>query len=116
MPENTVKVDRTSRWGNPFRVGEVYVRRRMAPGGGERSNIVVDREHAVRLFRRFTARKDTYRVHAVEHLRGRNLACWCPLPKPGEPDICHASILLEIANAGVTISPRPAQVDAEVNP
>jgi hypothetical protein len=28
-------------------------------------------------------------------LRGKNLGC--PLPEPGEPDICHAAVLLEIA-------------------
>jgi hypothetical protein len=26
-------------------------------------------------------------------LRGKNLACWCPLDKP-----CHADVLLELAN------------------
>ena len=31
-------------------------------------------------------------------LRNHNLACWCPLPAPGEPDHCHAAVLLEIAN------------------
>ncbi|WP_245584702.1 DUF4326 domain-containing protein [Salipiger mucosus] len=28
-------------------------------------------------------------------LRGRDLACWCPLDRP-----CHADILLELANKG----------------
>jgi hypothetical protein len=32
-------------------------------------------------------------------LRGKTLACWCPLPAEGEPDICHGAVLLEIANA-----------------
>ncbi len=27
------------------------------------------------------------------HLRGKNLACWCPLDQP-----CHADVLLRIAN------------------
>jgi hypothetical protein len=31
-------------------------------------------------------------------LRGHNLACWCPLPEPGQPDHCHAAVLLEVAN------------------
>lgn len=31
-------------------------------------------------------------------LAGHDLACWCPLPEPGQPDICHAAVLLEIAN------------------
>lgn len=34
-------------------------------------------------------------------LAGRDLACWCPLPVPGEPDLCHASVLLEVANGTV---------------
>jgi hypothetical protein len=28
-------------------------------------------------------------------LRGKDLACWCPLDAP-----CHADVLLELANAG----------------
>ena len=32
-------------------------------------------------------------------LRGKNLACWCPLPASGEPDHCHAAVLLQVANA-----------------
>jgi hypothetical protein len=35
---------------------------------------------------------------ATSELRGRNLACWCPLPALGEDDECHAAILLRIAN------------------
>ena len=34
-------------------------------------------------------------VSACEHgaLRGKDLACWCPLGRP-----CHADVLLELAN------------------
>ena len=36
----------------------------------------------------------------VQELRGKNLACWCPLvDKDGNPVPCHADVLLEIANA-----------------
>lgn len=31
----------------------------------------------------------------VQQLRGKDLACWCPLDQP-----CHADVLLEIANSG----------------
>ena len=34
----------------------------------------------------------------IKGLRGKNLACLCHLPVPGELDICHAAVLLEIAN------------------
>lgn len=36
---------------------------------------------------------------ARRELAGRSLACWCPLPVPGEPDHCHAAVLLEVANS-----------------
>jgi hypothetical protein len=35
---------------------------------------------------------------ARRELAGRDLACWCPLPAPGQPDHCHAAVLLEVAN------------------
>jgi len=35
---------------------------------------------------------------ALPKLRGKDLACWCPLPPSGETDFCHARVLLEEAN------------------
>jgi len=93
MPPNTLKVDRSTRWGNPFRVGEQYVRDKTAPGGGENCNVVANAEHAVDLYRRFTAREKHTLVYGWRILRGKNLACWCSLDAP-----CHADVLLELAN------------------
>lgn len=31
-------------------------------------------------------------------LHGRDLTCWCPYPEPGQPDHCHAAVLLRLAN------------------
>jgi hypothetical protein len=31
-------------------------------------------------------------------LAGRDLACWCVLPELGQPDYCHAAVLLAISN------------------
>ena len=82
MPPNTVKVDRTTCWGNPFRVGEddrtcaedcVEAFREEIESGGLELNFIEE--------------------HVAPQLRGKNLACWC---KPGDP--CHADVLLEIAN------------------
>ncbi|MEN0652432.1 MULTISPECIES: DUF4326 domain-containing protein [Hyphobacterium] len=33
----------------------------------------------------------------IEELRGKNLACWCPLDHP-----CHADVLLKLANRRTT--------------
>lgn len=88
MPENTVKVDRSTKWGNPWRIGEVGPLMRLAP----------DALGAVWLFSAMLA--DPEQREAVGYpaditdLRGNNLACWC---KQGEP--CHADVLLELANS-----------------
>lgn len=80
MPENTVKVARPGKWGNPYVVGE----------DGTRAE-------CVEKFRGYAAvcLDDV----ALAELRGKNLACWCKLPEPGEPDLCHAAVLLKIANS-----------------
>ena len=84
MPANTLKVDRTTRWGNPFTIVECgsaaiavaqhgrWMRGEIAaPGGVEPPS------------------RDVLR----SALAGRHLACWCPLNGP-----CHADLLLSLAN------------------
>jgi len=88
MPPNTVKVDRTTKWGNPFIVGK---------SGGAFSPMVKDRRHAYLLFKSIAADNEKLVADARAELRGKNLACWCPKPDPYE-DCCHAAVLLEIAN------------------
>jgi len=39
-------------------------------------------------------------LEALPNLRGKSLACWCPLPALGEADICHAAVLLELVRNG----------------
>jgi Domain of unknown function (DUF4326) len=41
---------------------------------------------------------------AEEEITGRDLACWCPEPPPGEPDWCHAfTLLLHLNGPSVAI-------------
>jgi len=87
MPANTVKVDRTTRWGNPFRVGQC------GPFGRQ----PIDAEGAVGFFSDML-RDDQMRATArypfdLRPLSGKNLACWCPIGSP-----CHADVLLKMAN------------------
>ena len=80
MPPNTVYVGRPSIWGNPYRVTDYAVR-----------------QFAVDDFRNLVLNYSyTYPPLSQirEQLRGKDLACWCPLDQP-----CHADVLLEIANA-----------------
>tara|TARA_R100001224_G_scaffold105232_1_gene78950 strand:+ start:3005 stop:3337 length:333 start_codon:yes stop_codon:yes gene_type:complete len=81
-----VKVDRTTKWGNPFKPGV------KTPYAGGRA--VQDKRHAFCLFRGVAPDNEVLVAAARAELRGKNLACWC---KPGEP--CHADVLLELANA-----------------
>ncbi len=84
MPPNTLEVDRTTPWGNPYQAG--------VDGDGNRA-------YLVDCFRAYISRPEqaVHRERAVQHLRGKSLA-WCAFPEPGQPDICHAAVLLEIAN------------------
>lgn len=95
MPPNTVSVAQPGRWGNPWPIGHEGPLGRTAP----------DAEGAVGLFEQMLRDPEMRAVAGypedLSPLRGRNLACWCHLPKPGEPDICHAAVLLRVANEGV---------------
>lgn len=89
MPANTVSVARPTKWGNPYKVAPAF------EGDGFRFPEVTP-ELAVQCYReRYEAalrQWESTRI-AMEELRGKNLACWCPLDSP-----CHADVLLELAN------------------
>lgn len=91
MPPNTVKVDRSTRWGNPFVVGT-----RFRATTDDPWCVIFSDQQAVEMFLSFCEHQigTKFRADIVSELRGKNLACWC---KPGQP--CHADVLLEIANA-----------------
>jgi hypothetical protein len=87
-----VSVARPGKWGNPFKVGEsypIYEDDLCQILVGETGTLTpVEAVHAYRM--------DGPRLGCfddIEELRGKNLACWCPLDAP-----CHADVLLELAN------------------
>src|SRR5258705_6034357 len=83
MPENTEKVDRTTAWGNPF-----IINPHVKPGSKVAMYICVPTAtEAVEIYREYIILYPEVQERARRALRGKNLACWCPLPKPGEPDI-----------------------------
>jgi len=110
-PPNSVIVDRTSKWGNPFIVGEHInkdVARVTDPIVLDEGVIVRDIAHAIELYRMWITGdwKTDYLKRAatmlfekvnkqkiINELGGKDLICFC---KEGDP--CHADILLEIAN------------------
>jgi hypothetical protein len=104
MPTGAVCVTRPGKWGNPFKIGGWY---RMGTGGNGMIYthvLIVNKENctghtkienaemAVEWFRRY---RKIYPLNEKElgEIRGKDLACFCPLGSP-----CHADVLLEIAN------------------
>lgn len=93
MPENTVKVDRTTMFGNPFAHTKPEVAQRMFRAwltGSMRSLPLIECNRVI-IGPLGSYRRDMLRE--IPSLRGKNLACWCSGPH------CHADVLLEIANA-----------------
>ena len=114
MPEGAVYVGRPTKFGNPFRVGHHYKRDEHAgiPRLGLRFVYIEAYEghqdssyttlqtaaEAVAWFRWYMGTKlfdSAPERELLATLRGRDLACWCPLDQP-----CHADVLLELANRG----------------
>lgn len=82
-PVGAVVVSRPGPFGNPFR---------LLPNEPRSVAVALFRKwlenpKGVYVERRLVIR---YRLH---ELRGKDLACWCPLSEP-----CHADVLLELAN------------------
>lgn len=108
MPENTVKVDRTTRFGNPWTEGDPG-KVRIVKGCEINLPMAVTRAGVIDRFRRWIA-GEFERTHGhpvyeavippqtpkpdLSLLTGKNLACWCRLDQP-----CHADVLLELANS-----------------
>jgi len=59
---------------------------------------VQTREQAVFHFRRNVLHDEKYCEMVRQELRGKNLACWCPLIVNNKYCPCHADVLISIAN------------------
>lgn len=91
MPPNTVKVDRTTPWGNPICICEPPHQRLIAAYDWKFKNspdIPGTAAEAVAMFERFIAFDGASIYAGTKALRGRNLACWCPLDQPCHVDVC----------------------------
>lgn len=91
MPENTAKVDRSTKWGNPFKVTED--RSEADAAMAFHTWLTVDGCHAG-----IPERKAAL-LAALPELRGKNLACWCKVISHGAYTPCHADVLISLANS-----------------
>jgi hypothetical protein len=89
-PESARVVDRTSKFGNPYKVGE--------PGVPDRATAVqlYERDLLAGTLRGYKRPKVLITIEMIRsELRGHDLARSCELD--GQP--CHADVLLKIANS-----------------
>jgi hypothetical protein len=93
LPPNSRKVDRSTKWGNPFKVGQ--------SANGFSTNLperINSNYEAVEAFKYWLKRQLIINPNCLEELRNKNLACWCKLD-----ECCHADVLLEAANANTEL-------------
>jgi hypothetical protein len=69
-----VRIDRRSKWGNPFRIGH----------DGDRAEVIAK-------FEAYLATRPDL-IAALPELKGKRLGCWCA-PRP-----CHGDVLARLAN------------------
>lgn len=86
MPPNTVSVGQGP-WFTVFRAMEVCAGFNSAIAVCDFREMLKEAE----VDRPFSAERD------IAPLRGKNLACWCPIGAP-----CHADVLLQMANKGIS--------------
>jgi hypothetical protein len=79
-----IKVDRTTKWGNIWRVGDPY----------PWADRPMSRADAVEVYKYQIEGAHEFFAQVRRELAGKDLACWCPLDEP-----CHADVLLLIANS-----------------
>lgn len=112
LPFRAVKVDRTTRFGNPYRIGESIDMKQARRWGWNISpsgQILVcgDAADAVAKFRHALFWDSAIHDFIRNELGGKDLACWCALDQP-----CHADVLIEIANSDAdTINRAQSDVD-----
>ena len=83
-PEGAVYVGRPTKWGNPFRITD----------DPREPSEVGSAEEAVDRYLRWLQEKEPGLIsEARTELAGRDLVCWCALDR-----VCHADVLLAIAN------------------
>ena len=88
MPENTVSVTRPGKWGNPLKADPKFM---------PNTVVKIFRECMMDLTNcdKYGLPVDKFRYmrDRIFDLRGKNLACFCPIGSP-----CHADVLIELSN------------------
>jgi hypothetical protein len=92
LPPNAVNIARPGKWGNPFVVGKDGTREQCVGLFYQLLRGFIDLGGRLSVDEQLTYYRRVRR--SLGELRGKDLACWCPLD--GKP--CHGDILLSLAN------------------
>ena len=103
MPENTKSVTRPGKFGNPYKIGmhNIFDIKDRITGKSLKDYLIEkngeNKYHTVEdvllAYRQKINGSQAMQRVIKYYLKGKILACFCPLNKP-----CHADILLEVAN------------------
>jgi hypothetical protein len=89
-------IDRTTKWGNPYKKGHKLTRDEAEYlGAVHRENGSITRSESIRLYERYL-RNNAPLLADIESLRGLTIACWCK--RKSNPQRCHGEIILKILN------------------
>jgi len=95
LPDDAVRIDRRSRWGNPFAIGPALAHLQdPITGMVVPFEVALTREDAVSLFRTYATMRLYWDPGWLEPLRGKALACWCA------PEACHGDVIIELLYGG----------------
>lgn len=72
-----VRIDRNTKWGNPFIIGK----------DGTRTEVIKQYEHWIQT--------QPHLMNALCELKGKRLGCWC------KPSACHGDVLAKLADSMV---------------
>lgn len=102
MPPNTKSVTRPGKFGNPYKIGMHNIFDIKDRTGKSLKDYLIEKngenkyhtiEDCLLAYRQKINGSQAMQRVVKHYLKGKNLACFCPLDKP-----CHADILLEVAN------------------
>jgi hypothetical protein len=104
-PLGAVYVGRPTRFGNPARIicadhGLLVQWGETGGSVGVWTNEAEARRYATEVYRTWIKQPEQAEQLRLFRalLHGRDLTCWCPLPADGEPDHCHAAVLISLVN------------------
>ncbi len=82
IPPDAILVDRTTKWGNIFKIGQPH----------PKTNKPMTRQDAIAEYADWLDGMIFNGLLDLDELQGKDLVCW------DAPLLCHADILLEMAN------------------